>query len=119
MISNQEKIIVSFLNCAGIYIDTLNKLAGVVVDRNEMISDEKYKKIKEMIPELKTVYSSSYMTSLQITADSTQKWPIINIVRQILKSCGYNLTPKRASNGYTITGKKLYKRTFIITTSKK
>ena len=50
------------------------------------------------------------MTSLQKTAKSTQAWPLINIVRQVLKSCGYTMSPKRLSNGYNKSGKKLYRR---------
>jgi len=63
---------------------------------------------------LKEVYSSSYMTSLQKTATSTQKWPLINIIRQILKTLDYSLTPVRISDGYTKAKKKKYKRLFKI-----
>jgi hypothetical protein len=31
-----------------------------------------------------------------------------------LRSCNYKLTPKRVSDGYTVDGKKKYKRMFII-----
>ena len=116
MTTSQEKTIITFLNCIGISVESICKLDGISIDREELLSEEKYKKIKEIIPELKSVYSSSYMTSLQSTADKTHKWPVINIVRQILKSCGYNLTPKRTANGYTKTGKKIYKRSFVIST---
>lgn len=114
MISKQEKLIIDFLKCIGIAVESICKLNGTSIDREELLSEEKYKKIKEIIPELKKVYSSSYLTSLQSTADKTHKWPVINILRQILKSYGYNLTPKRVANGYTKTGKKLYKRLFVI-----
>lgn len=116
MTSNQEKLITDFLKCVGISVESICKLNGISIDRDELLSEDKYKKIKEIIPELKRVYSSSYMTSLQATADKTHKWPVINILRQILKSCGYNLTPKRVANGYTKAGKKLYKRSFVVLT---
>ena len=45
---------------------------------------------------------------------TTHKYPVINILRQVLKTCGYNLNPKRVSNGYTKAGVKLYKRSFVI-----
>ena len=54
------------------------------------------------------------MTSLQKGAAKTQKWPLINIVRQILKSYGYKMRPLRVANGYTKAGKKLYRRFFIV-----
>ena len=114
----QEKTVIAFLNCAGISVDDISELHGTIVDRDDLLTDEKYNKIKELIPVLKTMYSSSYMTSLQKTAGDTQKWPVINIVRQLLKSYGYDLVPKRCSNGYTKSGKKIYKRTFVITSKK-
>ena len=111
----QEKTVISFLNCAGISVDDISELHGTIVDRDDLLSDEKYSKIKEQITELKKLYSSSYMTSLQKTAGDTQKWPVINIMRQLLKSYGYALVPKRCANGYTKLGKKIYKRSFVIT----
>ena len=110
-----EKTLISFLKCVGISIDNISDLQGIIIDRSELLSDEKYSKIKEQIAELKKLYSSSYMTSLQKTAGDTQKWPVINIMRQLLKSYGYALVPKRCANGYTKLGKKIYKRSFVIT----
>ena len=43
-----------------------------------------------------------------------QKWPLLNLVRQVLRSCHYKMTPKRVSAGYTKDGKKIFKRMFII-----
>jgi len=110
-----EKTLISFLKCVGISIDNISDLQGIIIDRSELLSDEKYSKIKEQITEIKKLYSSSYMTSLQKTAGDTQKWPVINIMRQLLKSYGYALVPKRSANGYTKLGKKIYKRSFVIT----
>ena len=110
MTTTYESHIITFLSCVNISIDKLSELDGIEIGRDELLSDEKYKKIKEMIPQLKTIYSSSYMTALQKTASSTHKYPVINILRQVLKTCGYNLNPKRVSNGYTKAGVKLYKR---------
>ena len=70
--------------------------------------------VLENIPELKKLFSSSYLTSLQSSATKTQKWPLINLIRQILRSSGYNLTPKRLCDGYTSGGVKKYRRIFII-----
>ena len=54
------------------------------------------------------------MTSSQKNAKKNQQWPLINIVRQVLKSCGYSMKPQRVANGYTKSGKKLYRRFFVI-----
>ena len=115
MDTSQEKIIVDFLNVCGIPCESLDVINGLAVPREILLDEERYKNACEHIDRLKEIYSSSYMTSLQKTAKSTQTWPLINIVRQVLKSCGYSMTPKRLSNGYTKSGKKLYKRVFILT----
>lgn len=114
MESEQEKIIVDFLNVCGVPCESLTVIDGLVIPRDALLVEDRYKNACEHIDRLKEIYSSSYMTSLQKTARSTQAWPLINIVRQVLKSCGYNMCPKRISNGYTKSGKKLYRRVFIV-----
>tara|TARA_A100001011_G_scaffold44876_1_gene41980 strand:+ start:236 stop:622 length:387 start_codon:yes stop_codon:yes gene_type:complete len=115
MDSDQEKIIANFLNVCGVPCESMALLDGLVIPRETLLLEERYKSACQHIERLKEIYSSSYMTSLQKTAKSTQAWPLINIVRQVLKSCGFFMAPKRLSNGYTKSGKKLYKRVFIIT----
>jgi hypothetical protein len=104
----------NFLNAAGIVCENIGLIDGMMIPRDILLSDERYEEVKKFIPSLKEVYSSSYMTSLQKTATSTQKWPLINIIRQILKTIDYNLTPVRISDGYTKAKKKKYKRLFKI-----
>ena len=64
---------------------------------------------------MKQVFTSSALTSLQSTAEEHQKWPLLNLVRQILKIHSYMMKPIRKSDGYTKEGKKKYKRFFLIT----
>jgi hypothetical protein len=54
------------------------------------------------------------MTSLQRNADKSQKWPLLNLVRQILSTHNYKMEPIRKSDGYTLEGVKKYKRYFLI-----
>lgn len=54
------------------------------------------------------------MTSLQKNADKSQKWPLLNLVRQILSTHNYKMEPIRKSDGYTLEGVKKYKRYFLI-----
>jgi hypothetical protein len=86
----------------------------MIIPREIFIDNQIYKSIKEEISILKQMFNSSYLTSLQSTAEENQKWPLLNLVRQILKSCNFSMTPKRISNGYTKDGKKIYKRMFKI-----
>jgi hypothetical protein len=114
MNSQQIGNIILFLNKCKIPITNLNDLEGMLIPREIFIDNEIYKNIKEEISILKQMFNSSYLTSLQSTAEENQKWPLLNLVRQILKSCNFSMTPKKVSNGYTKEGKKIYKRMFKI-----
>jgi len=99
----------------GIDFNDINELNGLIIPRDQLLSDIKYDQIKGLLPELKKKYSSSFMTSLQKNAHETQKWPLLNFVRQILNTYGYKMEPIRKSDGYTLEGIKKYKRFFHIT----
>ena len=114
MNNQQFEHIKLFLNKCKIPIDHFNQLDGMLIPREILINEEIYKCVKEEISILKQIFNSSYLTSLQSTAEENQKWPLLNLVRQVLKSCHYKMTPKRVSSGYTKDGKKIYKRMFII-----
>jgi hypothetical protein len=102
------------LSIAGIHFNELNDLEGIFFSRELLLSDYKYNKVKELIPELKKNFSSSFMTCMQQNAGKNQKWPLINLVRQVLSVYNYNLYPVRKCDGYTSEGIKKYKRFFKI-----
>lgn len=95
-------------------VNYFEELNGMIISRETLLSDEKYEEIKTIIPSLKKLYSSSFMTCLQKNAEKTQKWPLLNLIRQILSVYGYIMMPIRKSDGYTIDGVKKYRRFFLI-----
>jgi hypothetical protein len=101
----------TILQLIGIDIEHLD---GLFIPREQLISCAKYDEVKKFIPELKTVFSSSYMTSLQEPAGKEQKWPLLNLIRQILNVYKFSMNPVRKSDGYTKEGIKKYKRFFHI-----
>jgi hypothetical protein len=102
------------LQIVGIIDSSLNNLQDVLIPREQLLSVEKYNAVKDIIAELKTVFSSSSMTSLQKTAEKEQRWPLINLVRQLLHVYKFRMIPIRKSDGYTPDGIKKYKRFFQI-----
>ena len=114
MNAQQVGYIKSFLNKCKIFINEFDDLDGFLVPREIFLDKDIYNSVKEDISILKQVFTSSALTSLQSNAEENQKWPLLNLVRQILRSCHYKMTPKRVSAGYTKDGKKIYKRMFII-----
>lgn len=95
-------------------VNNLEKLDGTLLDRDAFLNDEVYGRVKLKVEQLKQFFSSSLLTSLQENAGTKQKFPLINIVRQLLKVKYYHMTPIRKANGYDKTGKKLYKRFFLV-----
>ena len=109
-----DKTCEKILNIVGIYSNDVSELEGIFFSREQLLSEVKYNQIKEYIPELKKNFSSSFMTSMQKNAGKNQKWPLINLVRQILSVYNYHLNPVRKCDGYTSEGIKKYKRFFKI-----
>ena len=107
----ESKII---LKQVGLEFNELKDIDGLIIPRESLLSDAKYEEIKKLIPELRKKYSSSFMTSLQKDADKSQKWPLLNLIRQILSVYGFKMKPIRKADGYTLEGVKKYKRYFEI-----
>ena len=107
-------ILISFLHGVGLVSTGTNELDSVVIERDTLIEPQRYEMARNYLPKLRSVFSSSYLTSLQDNASKDQRWPLINLVRQMLKHCGYKLLPKRVCNGYTKSGKKSFRRVFIV-----
>jgi len=105
---------IKILNIIGINFESIDNLDNFFIPREQLLSDLKYEEIKILIPELKKKFSSSFMTSLQKNAKQEQKWPLLNLVRQILSVYNYQMEPIRKSDGYTLEGIKKYKRFFQI-----
>ena len=98
----------------GIPFEEIHALNGLCIPREVFLNNTTYTSIKEKIPSLKHYFSSSLLTALQKNAAIKQKWPLLNLIRQILKSMYYKMTPIRLSDGYTKEGKKKYRRLFSI-----
>ena len=114
MTEESQKIVKEFLNKCSIVFEDFNQLDGMLIPRDLLLSKDKYEIVKEDIDKMRELYSSGSLTSLQKTAKDNQKWPLLNLVRQILKSNNFKMDPIRKSNGYTKEGKKKYLRFFII-----
>ena len=109
-----EKTIINILNTCGILCENLKELNGVIVPRDTLLSDTIYDKLKKDIPKIKSSLNSSSYTSVHKDADKSQRWPLINLIRQILKKNNYEFVPKRMCDGYTKDGVKKYKRFFEV-----
>jgi hypothetical protein len=114
MTTENNDLIINFFNKCNIIFDDINNLDGTIIYRDTLINPILYDKIKQDIPSFKNILNSSTYTSVQKNAENNQRWPLINLIRQILKRYNYELKPKRLADGYTKDGQKKYKRLFEI-----
>ena len=109
-----DKEIIYFLKKCHFQLENENELDGQLIPRDILLSSSIYDEIQGDIIELRKKFSSSALTSLQSCATRDQKWPLLNLVRQILRVCNYKMEPFRKSAGYDEDGKKKYQRFFKI-----
>jgi len=86
----------------------------ILIDREALLNFSIYDELKPEIDQLKKVFSSSSLTSLHKEANTKQKWPLLNLIRQVLKVYGYKMEPIRKCDGYTVDGIKKFKRFFLV-----
>jgi hypothetical protein len=100
--------------CNALHIEPHELKDGLIIPRDTLLSKEKYEKLKPHILELKRIFSSKCMTSMHACAEYNQKWPYLNLVRQVLKRMNYAIVPERRCAGRDETGKKLFERYFRV-----
>jgi hypothetical protein len=108
-----EHELIDFI-CAALNIHEHDLKEGLIIQRDMLLDPVKYEKLKPHIVSLKKIFSSKTMTSMHASAELTQKWPYLNLVRQVLKRMGYDIKPERKCAGRDETGKKRFDRFFVI-----
>jgi hypothetical protein len=109
-----EGILMEFLKDNNIIDTNETCLENVYIKRDTLIEINNYEDISKNIMKLKDIFSTSSITSLQDSAKTRQRWPFLNLIRQLLKINGFSMKPFRKSAGYTSSGKKKYDRYFLI-----
>jgi hypothetical protein len=105
--------------CIALHIEPHELKDGLIIERDMLLSKEKYECLKPHVVELKKIFSSKCMTSMHASAECNQKWPCLNLVRQVLKRIGYDIEPERRCAGRDETGKKIFERFFILSKREK
>ena len=91
--------------------DLVNMTLNQIYLRNDKFKE----KIITIIPKLKKKYKSHKLTCLHNNSLDKQKFPTINMIRQILKCNNFKLQPYIVCNGYEKnTNNKILERFFSI-----
>jgi hypothetical protein len=111
MTATTEDGLIRFI-CKALHIEPDELKDGLIIERDMLVSKEKYEALKPHIVELKKIFSSKCMTSMHACAEFNQRWPCLNLVRQVLKRMGYDIEPERRCAGHDQDGKKIFERFF-------
>jgi len=108
-VTNQgTDLIKEMLTVLQIKFELIDELDGVIIERDLLLVEEVSKHLLSFQDKIKNSgYKTGTLTSLHKNNNDKQKWPEVNILRQLLKCNGIKLKPFIKSNGYDKkTGKK-------------
>ena len=96
-------------------IETYHDLMEIRIDHHYLRQPIFKEKLYDMIPKLKKKYKSHKLTCLHNNSLDKQKFPTINMIRQILKCNKLKLTPQVICKGYNkVNNQKIIERYYII-----
>ena len=108
-------LIIEIFKLIEINVSSVDELENLILDRSIFLEPSLYNNLQKYIPLFKKYLKSSSKTCLHANSQTKQKFPSLNIYRQVLKKINFNLAPLVISKGYNkYTGKKIYQRYFEI-----
>ena len=94
---------------------TESQLFELLIDRDVLLSVDIEEKLTQLVAKLKSKYKTDGLNCLHKNRNKKQKFPGINLIRQIFKCNGYHLKPFFYSAGYNkANGQKIVKRNFKV-----
>ena len=111
--TQKYELLLKLLKIINIDIEEKDSLLNYTFERDILLDQTVIDKYYEMIKNLKKNYTSDMLTCLHMNSTIKQRFPGINMLRQILKCNSLKLKPKVVSMGY-IGDVKMVKRFFTI-----
>ena len=112
--SKLHEHVVKLLNKLDLELTTIDDIDQKFIPRETFLREELYMGVQEELVVIRGMLSSSGMTALHANAGEKQRWPLLNLVRQLLRLWHYAMKPVRRAAGDDKNGKKLYRRYFLI-----
>ena len=107
--------VISIFKILSMDVTTEQQLFSALIPRDLLLRVDVEQDLTNLIETLKGKYKSSKLNCLHKNRDDKQKFPGINLVRQILRCNGYHLKPNIFSRGYCKhSGKNIVDRNFTV-----
>lgn len=103
-----QQLIKEMLGKIGIKFENIEEIEGKIIERDILLTEEVSAYMLSFQEKIKNSgYKTGTLTSLHKNNNEKQRWPEVNILRQLLKCNQFRLKPFTKSNGYNkATGKK-------------
>ena len=115
IVDKSLNLLKKLLNHLNVTFDDKQELEDIIISRDILLNQHIQDVFQTYQNELKEHgYKSGKLTSLHKN-NLKQKFPALNMLRQILKCNGILMKPKIESIGYNrVTGQKIVKRSFVL-----
>lgn len=110
-----ESVIVELCNEIHISCEQIEDLDQKIIQRDTLLTESVANVILSYKEKIRPFLKSDKYSCLHSNSTSKQKYPSINLLRQILKAVAIHMKPIRFYDGYDkSTGKKIIQRAFIL-----
>ena len=110
---NKFQLLKDMFKMIDIEINARIDITFIILKQENLKNNNLIIELVEGIPNLKTFYNSSKLTCLHKNSLDKQKFPAVNMFRQILKCNNFRMEPFILSKGYDkFTGKKIVERLY-------
>lgn len=112
---NKSELLIKLFNKIGCDVNNIKDLYDITLEQANLKTVHVISILYKMIKELKQEYNSEALTCLHKNSITKQKFPAVNMLRQILKCNNLKLKPFTVSRGYDKSnGKKIVDRYYNI-----
>tara|TARA_X000000950_G_scaffold278510_2_gene369619 strand:- start:1704 stop:2204 length:501 start_codon:yes stop_codon:yes gene_type:complete len=109
------KLLVELFDAIDIKIKTREDLLNIILRQDTLKDRNLIEELYRKAPNLKSFYNSSKLTCLHKNSLDKQKFPAVNMYRQLLKCNNLKMEPYVVSKGYNkYSGKKIVERFYRI-----
>lgn len=95
-------------------IENIDDLYSITIPQEKLKTEEIIKKYNDYKDNVKKIYNSSYLNCLHSNNLDKQKYPAVNMLRQVLRCENLHLYPFVIYKGYDKSGNKLKDRFYGI-----
>tara|TARA_Y100000389_G_C17054425_1_gene314350 strand:+ start:138 stop:503 length:366 start_codon:yes stop_codon:yes gene_type:complete len=113
--TQKEALLFKLFNILGYEATNIDELLNITLSQDSLKSKELTEKLYIMIENLKNEYKSQKLTCLHKNSLEKQKFPALNMIRQICKCNSLYVTPFVVCKGYDkASGRKITERYYSI-----